>query len=127
MIYNIEHFRLRYVGVCSALKVAAALLFFLDWVLVSWSPTKDAKEKPIGLAVGDIVSSIISLDRLSTLGYDRRSVQHMELIESGSGSGSPDSDYNSAADEDEDLERRNHDAREDDTTASGHNATYSSC
>lgn len=55
---------------------------------------------PIGMAVGDIVSSIISLDKLSAMGRNRRPVEHMELlVEPGDSSGSPDSDYNSANDD----------------------------
>lgn len=117
MIYNIEHFRLRYVGVCSALKVAAALLFFLDWVLVSWSPDRkpSAKEKPLGHNVGELVSSIISLDRLSAMG-ESPSLEQVELIDSSSGSGSPDSDYNS-----------NDSGSVDDDVSSGRSVTGSVC
>lgn len=42
LIYNIEHFRLRYIGVCSALKVAAGLLFFLDWILVCYTSSQES-------------------------------------------------------------------------------------
>lgn len=58
----------RYIGVCSGLKVASGLLFFLDWMLISWKHKKDIEQPPT-LTVGEIVSSIISLDRLSTLGW----------------------------------------------------------
>lgn len=53
---------------CSGLKVASGLLFFLDWMLISWKHKKDIEQPPT-LTVGEIVSSIISLDRLSTLGW----------------------------------------------------------
>ena len=59
----------RYVGVCSSLKVAAGLLFFLDWLLICWRHKKDL-DKPPALTVGEIVSSIISLDRLSVFGWN---------------------------------------------------------
>ncbi|XP_067138869.1 solute carrier organic anion transporter family member 3A1 [Centruroides vittatus] len=68
LMYNIEHFRLRYIGVCSGLKVASALLFFLDWLLISWRQKKDI-EQPTTLTVGELVSSIVSLDRISTYGW----------------------------------------------------------
>ncbi|GIY28151.1 solute carrier organic anion transporter family member 5A1 [Caerostris extrusa] len=68
LMYNIEHFRLKYIGVCSGLKVASGLLFFLDWMLISWKHKKDIEQPPT-LTVGEIVSSIISLDRLSTTGW----------------------------------------------------------
>lgn len=68
LVYNIEQFRLRYIAVCSGLKVAAGLLFFLDWLLITWRHTREVKETP-PLTVGEIVSSIISLDRLSALGW----------------------------------------------------------
>lgn len=50
------------------MKVASGLLFFLDWMLISWKHKKDIEQPPT-LTVGEIVSSIISLDRLSTLGW----------------------------------------------------------
>lgn len=68
LVYNIEQFRLRYIAVCSGLKVAAGLLFFLDWLLITWRHKRELKEAP-PLTVGEIVSSIISLDRLSALGW----------------------------------------------------------
>ncbi|UYV61535.1 SLCO5A1 [Cordylochernes scorpioides] len=66
LMYNIEHFRIKYIGVSSGLKVAAALLFFLDWLLISYRHKKDGGG---ALTMGELVTSIISLDRLSTLGW----------------------------------------------------------
>lgn len=68
LVYNIEQFRLKYIAVCSGLKVAAGLLFFLDWLLITWRHKRELKEAP-PLTVGEIVSSIVSLDRLSSLGW----------------------------------------------------------
>ncbi|CAN8017931.1 unnamed protein product [Ixodes persulcatus] len=68
LVYNIEQFRLKYIAVCSGLKVAAGLLFFLDWLLITWRHKRELKEAP-PLTVGEIVSSIVSLDRLSALGW----------------------------------------------------------
>ncbi|CAG2161777.1 unnamed protein product [Oppiella nova] len=95
LLYNIEQFRLRYVGVCSGLKVAAGLLFFLDWLLICWRHKKDL-DKPQALSVGEIVSSIISLDRLSVFGWNTNIREDEEEQPLG-----PDSDYNSANDMDE--------------------------
>ncbi|XP_076330345.1 solute carrier organic anion transporter family member 3A1-like [Tachypleus tridentatus] len=67
LMYDIEQFRLRYIAICSGLKVTAGLLFFLDWVLISWRHRKELTEGPT-MTVGEIVSSIISLDRLSAMG-----------------------------------------------------------
>lgn len=104
LIYNIEHFRLRYVGVCSALKVAAGLLFFLDWVLVCWTAKRN-KDRPIGLnAVKDLVASVISLDRLSVLGLDGAHRDGLEEVQLLDGSLGPDSDYNSANGEEDEEE-----------------------
>jgi hypothetical protein len=115
LIYNIEHFRLRYIGVCSGLKVAAGLLFFLDWILVCYNSSRESRrkmDKPLDVSVKSIVRSIISLDRLSTGAGDKDAASvagghhndgdgddddagdQLELLEPG-----PDSDYNSAIDD----------------------------
>ena len=103
LIYNIEHFRLRYIGVCSGLKVAAGLLFFLDWVLVYYTDSKKKEmfDKPVEVApVKQIVTSIVSLDRISRCSIPPESddiinENRLELLDAG-----PDSDYNSTIDED---------------------------
>lgn len=104
LIYNIEHFRLRYIGVCSGLKVAAGLLFFLDWILVCYNSRASRKisDKPLDVGVQQIVRSIVSLDKVSVLdgagvgGGVHGDGDGLELMEAG-----PDSDYNSAADPDD--------------------------
>ncbi|RWS08847.1 solute carrier organic anion transporter family member 5A1-like protein [Dinothrombium tinctorium] len=95
LMYNIEHFRLRYVGVCSGLKVAAGLLFFLDWLLICWTRKKSFKEAQ-ELRIDDFVSSVISLDQLSAFGHADVITQKEEMRPLGETS--PDSDYNSAND-----------------------------
>lgn len=68
LFYDIQDFRLRYIGVCSGLKVASGLLFFLDWFLISRRERKELQQPP-ALTLGEIMSSIISLDRLSAVGW----------------------------------------------------------
>ncbi|KAJ6223851.1 hypothetical protein RDWZM_002396 [Blomia tropicalis] len=121
LLYNIEQFRLRYVGVCSALKITAALLFFLDWLLICYREKKEiGKLMPkFGSPVDELVSSIISLDRLSVFGANGSANggnvacgtiteidEEAQPLSRASGSGTTmnhgdrqDSDYNSAIDE----------------------------
>lgn len=88
----------RYVGVCSGLKVAAGLLFFLDWLLIYWRYKQDLKAQP-ALTFGELVSSIISLDQFSKKKDIREDDETQPL--------GPDSDYNSAnseSDEQQELD-----------------------
>jgi hypothetical protein len=86
------------------LKVAAGLLFFLDWLLICWRHKKDL-DKPQALSVGEIVSSIISLDRLSVFGWNTN-IKEDDEEQQPLG---PDSDYNSANDPDEQELNENED------------------
>lgn len=62
LIYDIEQFRYKYVGLSSAVKVLALLIFIFDWWLVKNKKTLD-DGKP--LSNKDILyGSIISLDKL---------------------------------------------------------------
>jgi len=87
--------------------VAAGLLFFLDWLLICWRHKKDL-DKPQGLSVGEIVSSIISLDRLSVFGWNT-DIKEDDEEQQPLG---PDSDYNSANDPDEQEFNENEDFSE---------------
>ena len=96
---------------CSALKVAAALLFFLDWILVSYntskneeaaghSPSSRRRRRVCSLAsrVRGVCSqqraSLISLDKVPHVDHhDNTNGRQADLLEPGL-----DSDYNSAAD-----------------------------
>ncbi|RWS28882.1 solute carrier organic anion transporter family member 5A1-like protein, partial [Leptotrombidium deliense] len=99
LMYNIEHFRLRYVGVCSGLKVAAGLLFFLDWLLICWSKKRCLKQTKL-VRLEEFMSSVISLDQLSNFGHSSAHKKNDdELLPLGEAS--PDSDYNSANDPDD--------------------------
>lgn len=62
LIYDIEQFRYKYVGLASGVKIVALLIFLLDWWLVKRKKNFD-DGKP--LSNKDIVyGSIISLDKL---------------------------------------------------------------
>merc|ERR1719150_2806069 len=61
LIYDIEMFRYKYVGICAGIKVIASLIFFLDWWLIR---RRERHEKMAeGLTVGELVNSVVSLDK----------------------------------------------------------------
>lgn len=112
-------------GICSALKITAALLFFLDWLLITYREKKELK-RAAAMAVNsftaeELLSSIISLDRLSVFGSAQPTVawgpetiaetdEENSVLQSvsragGSTPGGPgDSDYNSAIEEEDESE-----------------------
>ena len=51
----------RYVGVCCGIKVLSVLTFLLDWWLIKRRETSEKKQT--ALTVGEVVNSIISLDK----------------------------------------------------------------
>ncbi|KAJ1532353.1 hypothetical protein ONE63_000956 [Megalurothrips usitatus] len=61
LLYDIEQFRYKYVGLCAGIKILALVLFSLDWWLVR---RRKRLEEHQELSVHDIVGSIISLDKL---------------------------------------------------------------
>ncbi|XP_054266290.1 solute carrier organic anion transporter family member 5A1-like [Macrosteles quadrilineatus] len=63
LLYDIEQFRYRYVGLCCGIKILALSLFLVDWWLIRRH--KHLEDQPTA-AVGDLVTSgsIISLDKL---------------------------------------------------------------
>lgn len=61
LIYDIEKFRFKYIGLCALIKVVALSIFIVDWWLVKGRKHLD-KLSPTGS--NDIVGSIISLDKL---------------------------------------------------------------
>uniref|UniRef100_A0A1B0D282 Major facilitator superfamily (MFS) profile domain-containing protein n=1 Tax=Phlebotomus papatasi TaxID=29031 RepID=A0A1B0D282_PHLPP len=66
LIYDIEMFRYKYVGLCTSIKIVALAIFFLDWWLV-----KRRKHLEMGkpLTTNELVSgSIISLDKFDDAG-----------------------------------------------------------
>ena len=51
----------RYVGVCLLIKVMSVLIFLLDWWLIR--SRQNSEKKQAALTVGEVVNSIISLDK----------------------------------------------------------------
>ncbi|XP_055541090.1 solute carrier organic anion transporter family member 5A1 [Wyeomyia smithii] len=61
LIYDIEKFRYKYVGLCASIKIIALFIFITDWWLVRRRKNLD-KLNP--LSANELVGSIISLDKL---------------------------------------------------------------
>jgi len=61
-MYDIEMFRYKYVGVCCGIKVVSCLIFLLDYWLIR--KRQNAEKKQAHLTMGEVVNSIISLDKL---------------------------------------------------------------
>eukprot|EP00093_Oithona_nana_P005745 05745.XXX_182220_189329_1 [CDS] Oithona nana genome sequencing. len=61
LMYDIEAFRYKYVGVCCGIKVLSVLTFLLDWWLIRRREQSEKKEN--AMTVGEVVNSIISLDK----------------------------------------------------------------
>ncbi|KAH8263213.1 hypothetical protein KR044_005953, partial [Drosophila immigrans] len=62
LIYDIEKFRYKYVGLCATVKLVALFIFIVDWWLVRRRRQLE-KTKPLN-ASDPIIGSIISLDKL---------------------------------------------------------------
>lgn len=60
LIYDIEAFRFRYVGICTAIKIISAAIFVFDWLLIRWKYKLDMEGT---MTVGDIVNSLMSVDK----------------------------------------------------------------
>lgn len=60
LIYDIEKFRFKYIGLCALIKVVALSIFAVDWWLVKGR--KQLEKLP--MSPNDVVGSIISLDKL---------------------------------------------------------------
>ncbi|CAH1153544.1 unnamed protein product [Phaedon cochleariae] len=61
LLYDIEQFRYRYVGLCAGIKTLAVGIFLVDWWLVGRRGQLDDDK---GITANEIVGSIISLDKL---------------------------------------------------------------
>ncbi|XP_030557469.1 solute carrier organic anion transporter family member 5A1 [Drosophila novamexicana] len=62
LIYDIEKFRYKYVGLCASVKLVALVIFIVDWWLVRRRKQLE-NMKPLN-ASDPIIGSIISLDKL---------------------------------------------------------------
>lgn len=60
LLYDIEQFRYRYVGLCAGIKILALGIFVIDWWLVR--RRKQLDEVNV-ITTNEIVGSIISLDK----------------------------------------------------------------
>jgi organic anion transporter 3A len=63
LMYDIEMFRYKYVGVCCGIKVLSVIIFIIDWWLIRNRQNSEKKQQA-ALTVGEVVNSIISLDKL---------------------------------------------------------------
>ena len=61
IISLINLFSRRYVGVCCGIKVVSCLIFLLDYWLIR--KRQNAEKKQAHLTMGEVVNSIISLDK----------------------------------------------------------------
>ena len=62
LIYDIEMFRYKYVGICAGIKVISFCISSFDWWLIR---RRERLEKAQGgLTVGEVVNSIVSLDKM---------------------------------------------------------------
>ncbi|XP_015600902.1 solute carrier organic anion transporter family member 3A1 [Cephus cinctus] len=62
LLYDIEQFRYRYVGLCAGIKILALALFLVDWWLVR--RRRQMEDQGPTLTVNEVIGSIISLDKL---------------------------------------------------------------
>lgn len=84
-------------GVCSALKVAAGLLFFLDFFLICYRNRIDLQQ-PVRLTIDEVVNSIYNLDQqINNLVNEKKNDDLNSNTELHTLNGNHnDSDYNSA-------------------------------
>ncbi|XP_030762294.1 solute carrier organic anion transporter family member 5A1-like [Sitophilus oryzae] len=61
LLYDIEQFRYRYVGLCGSIKILALGIFLIDWWLIKRRKLIDEEKV---MTPKEIVGSIISLDKL---------------------------------------------------------------
>jgi len=62
LMYDIEMFRYKYVGICAGIKVISFLISSFDWWLIRRRQLQEKNEG--GLTVGEVVNSIVSLDKM---------------------------------------------------------------
>ena len=77
LLYDIELFRYKYVGICAGIKALAFLIFVLTWWLIKKREEKEKLEG--GINMGEIVGSIASLDK----GYGLDGPGAVEDVEEG--------------------------------------------
>lgn len=76
LLYDIEQFRYRYVGLCAGIKILALALFLIDWWLVR--RRRQMEDQAPSFTVNEFVGSIISLDKL----FEEKP-HHHNMVEDG--------------------------------------------
>ncbi|KAF5283451.1 hypothetical protein FQA39_LY04827 [Lamprigera yunnana] len=61
LLYDIEQFRYKYVGLCAGIKIIALAIFIIDWWLIR---RRRQLDEIAGITTNELVGSIISLDKL---------------------------------------------------------------
>ncbi|XP_063220390.1 solute carrier organic anion transporter family member 5A1 [Bacillus rossius redtenbacheri] len=61
LLYDIEKFHFRYIGICAGIKTLALAMFAVDWWLVRQRLHSENQHQ---LTLGELIGSIISLDKL---------------------------------------------------------------
>lgn len=73
LIYDIEKFRFKYIGLCAIIKVLALSIFVFDWWLVRRRKYLDKLES---VTANEVVGSIISLDKL----FEEKDMPSADLV-----------------------------------------------
>ncbi|XP_039299055.1 solute carrier organic anion transporter family member 5A1 [Nilaparvata lugens] len=103
LLYDIEQFRYRYVGLCAGIKLLAMALFAVDWWLVS---RRRHLEEAAIVTVNDLLppsNSIISLDKLFEEKAPTLSASSVSSTQSSDRVDRDDSDERECADQSEPL------------------------
>ena len=62
LMYDIESFRYKYVGICAGIKALSFIIFLFDWWLIRNRQLREKEEG--GITMGEVVNSMMSLDKL---------------------------------------------------------------
>ncbi|KAG1661615.1 Solute carrier organic anion transporter family member 3A1 [Nymphon striatum] len=100
LVYNIEQFRHKYVGISSVLKVISGLLFLLDWYLIRRRYKEESMKDMTVFSMNDAMTSLSSLD----LSSDHLNHQRID-------------DMHPLADDDESEENENESYHQSDATS----------
>ena len=68
LMYDIELFRYKYVGICAGIKALSFLIFLFDWWLIRRRQLKEQEEG--GMTMGEVVNSMVSIDHAAALEED---------------------------------------------------------
>jgi len=62
LMYDIELFRYKYVGICAGIKTLSFLIFLFDWWLIGRRQKQDKEAG--GITMGDMMDSIVSVNKV---------------------------------------------------------------